>query len=437
VPHTSPTSGLGRDFWLYRLGQFVSVVGDTCNKLALAWWILSATGSATVMATVVAPAWFAQLLLTPLLGPTGDRFSRKRIAVLGDAWRFGTTAVLGVMAGLGVFHLPAIIAVSLVHAIGSALFASISTSIIPQLVRPEQLETAIHRDQAITPVATILGGLLGGAAITTLGPAVALLIDAGTFLVAAAATMAIAAMTPPAATRRYSARVWLAELKQGVRVVTKIPVELGIAIVAGLLNLALAPFDIALVYFVKEASHQPAWVLGLLETSSSVGAILGALALGRMQRHVRRSNLIFLAIATSGVVAVALPWTYGVVLPLIALLLFGVCVIVANVSLRSQSTIAMPGELRSRASTVRMFITAIGAPAGVAVTGYLIERFGLIATLAVSGGAVVALSFGLFLIPDYRAFFDASPADVAGFYTRHYPAAFAAGPVVRDDGAAA
>lgn len=435
--HTSASPGLGRDFWVYRLGQFASVIGDTCNKLALAWWILKTTGSATSMATVVAPATFAQLLLVPLFGPIGDRFRRKQVAMIGDGWRFLTTMALGIMAGTGRFNLPAIIVISLLHAVGSALFASVSTSIIPQLVRPDQIEAAIHRDQAITPVGTILGGVIGGAVVATLGPAAALVMDAGSFFVATVATASIASTTVPAATRRYSVRAWFDELKQGVRVVTKIPVEFGTAIVSGLLNFALAPFDIALAYFVTEATHQPAWLLGLLETSVSLGAIIGAMTLGGMQRYVRRSNLIFIGIAVTGVVTMLLPWTYDVVLPLLALLIFGIAVIVANVSLRSQTTIAMPDELRSRALSVRAFITAIGAPAGIAVTGYLIEGFGLTATLSVSGGAVLALSFLLFLIPGYRAFFDASAADAARFYERNYPAAFAAttmsmtGPIMR------
>ncbi|MCE9575977.1 MAG: MFS transporter [Deltaproteobacteria bacterium] len=392
------------------------------------------------MATVVAPVTFVQLLLTPLFGPIGDRCSRKRIAMLGDGWRLVTTAALAMMALSGTFHLGAVIVISLVHAVGSALFTSVSQSIIPQLVEPEHVETAIVRDQAITPVGTIIGGVVGGMAISILGPGGALLIDAGTFLLATAATASIAATPVPVSPHGYSTRMWLDELKQGFRVVTTIRVELGVAILAGLLNLALAPLDIALAYFVKEAQHQPAWLLGLLETSISLGAILGAMSIGAMQRYLRKSSLIFIGIATSGVVTMLLPWMYGVVLPVLALLTFGVCVIVANIPLRSQTTIAMPDELRSRATSVRTFIGAIAAPAGIAMTGWLVTNLGLEATLVVSGGAVFALSFGLFLIPSYRAFFDASAADASRFYKQYYPQAFAsseASPSAPRDGAAA
>jgi MFS transporter, DHA3 family, macrolide efflux protein len=54
---SSTTAGLGRDFWLFRLGQAISIVGDSCGAIALAWWILDATGSAAVMSSVLAPAY--------------------------------------------------------------------------------------------------------------------------------------------------------------------------------------------------------------------------------------------------------------------------------------------------------------------------------------------------------------------------------------------
>ncbi|QDE89545.1 hypothetical protein BHS06_11555 [Myxococcus xanthus] len=428
---TSPPQ-LGRDFWLYRLGQLASVVGDSCNKLALAWWILGETGSAATMATIIAPVTFVQLLLIPLFGPIGDRFSRKHVALISDAWRFGTALVLGLMALRGYFNLPIIVAVALLHGVGSALFMSVSQSIIPQLVRREHVELAIQKDQAITPVGTILGGVVGGVVVSWLGPAGALLIDAGTYFIATAATASISAVTtaPSAESangQMYTVRAWFNELKEGVRVVTSVPIELGVAVLAGLLNLAIAPLDISLAYFVKEAQHQPAWLLGLLETSMSIGAIIGAMTLGSVQRWVRRSTIVFIGIAASGVAIMVLPWARGVLFPSTMLLLFGTAVIAANIPLKTQTTLAMPDAFRSRATSVRIFIGAIAAPAGIAVTGWLISTFGLETTLLVSGGSVLALSFAVFLIPNYRVFFDADADVTSRFYVEHYPEAFSRG----------
>jgi MFS transporter, DHA3 family, macrolide efflux protein len=419
---------LGRDFWLYRLGQLVSIVGDSCTRLAMAWWILGDTGSASKMAAIVAPVTFVQIALIPLFGPIGDKFSRKWVAVLGDVWRSGTTLVLGIMVATGYFNLPVIIFVSVLHGVGTALFFSVSESIVPQIVSRENVEAALRQEQAIMPIGTILGGLVAGVAVSWMHPAGAFLIDAVTFLVAAAASASIRADTTAreavSTCGRYTARTWFKELKEGVRVVVKIPLELGVAILAGLLNLAIAPIDISLAYFVREAQQQPPWMLGVLETSMSTGTIVGTMLLGALQHRMRRSDLIVIGIVSSAVAAIVLPRSSGVVAPAVVMLTFGVGVVIANIPLRTQTAIAMPDEYRSRAGSVRRFIAAIAAPAGIAVTGLLIEGLGLRTTLLLSGATVLALSFGLFLIPNYRTFFDASTEVTSQFYKKHYPGAF-------------
>jgi len=79
-------TGLGRDFWLFRLGQAISVLGDSCGAIALSWWILDATGSAVVMSSVLAPAMVVRIVLTPLFGPLGDRVTRKKLIIVSDLW---------------------------------------------------------------------------------------------------------------------------------------------------------------------------------------------------------------------------------------------------------------------------------------------------------------------------------------------------------------
>ena len=41
--------GLGSDFWLFQAGQMISIVGDACGNIALAWWILDVTASPTAI----------------------------------------------------------------------------------------------------------------------------------------------------------------------------------------------------------------------------------------------------------------------------------------------------------------------------------------------------------------------------------------------------
>ena len=138
-------SKLGQDFWLYQSGQVISTVGDACGNIALTWWILDVTGSPATISTILAPAMIVQTLLTPVLGPLGDRLSRKRLILTSDLVRGIAIAVLAAAALRGSFSVPVMIGVYALFAARSALFNSNHMSIVPQLVPADALQEQCER----------------------------------------------------------------------------------------------------------------------------------------------------------------------------------------------------------------------------------------------------------------------------------------------------
>lgn len=75
--------GFGRDFWLYRVGQFISTLGDSCTTVATGWWILEQTHSPELMSTIMLVGISTRLVIHPILSPLGDRLSRKGLMLSG------------------------------------------------------------------------------------------------------------------------------------------------------------------------------------------------------------------------------------------------------------------------------------------------------------------------------------------------------------------
>jgi MFS family permease len=186
---------LGMDFWNYRLGQLVSLLGDSCSSIALAWWILDKTGSAAVMSSVLAPAMLIRILLLPLLGPLGDKYSRKHLIVIADIGRFVMGAAIAAMVYFDNFNLGLLITAFLISSIGSALFGVASPGIVPNLVTRDQFQIANQQSQAINSVAAILGGILGGVIVSSVGIFGAFVFDMGSYLIAAFCSARIKANT--------------------------------------------------------------------------------------------------------------------------------------------------------------------------------------------------------------------------------------------------
>lgn len=57
--------GLGRDFWWFRGGEFLSELGGYAQTLAIAWWVLELTDSAASMSMVLVLKLITGLMSAP------------------------------------------------------------------------------------------------------------------------------------------------------------------------------------------------------------------------------------------------------------------------------------------------------------------------------------------------------------------------------------
>lgn len=419
---------LGSDFWKYRLGQLISLLGDSCSGIALAWWILDKTGSAASMSTVLAPAMLVRIILLPLFGPLGDNFSRKNLIIISDIWRFVFTGVLVVMVYLNYFNLPILSITYILISIGSALFSAASGGIVPQLVARENIQLASQQAQAINSFAGLIGGIIGGVVVTFGGVIGAFILDAISYLLAAIMVTLIRANTKPE--RELSNQAissfnhWKNELLDGFKILYRIPVLFWLCMVAMLMNLALSPLGIILPVLAKEGRNLPPWFLGGLESSISLGAIVGAFSLSTLQKYVKPHFFFVGSIAMIGVGVVLLPWVPNLYLPLTVLFWIGLGSTWANIPLGTQVSLSVPNNYLSRIGSIMNFLCTGISPLGVAGAGILISHLGLTQSLVLMGGGLILLTPLILLIPNIKDFLSANPKDAKEFFSKKYPKAF-------------
>ncbi|MGZ3694711.1 MAG: MFS transporter [Bdellovibrionota bacterium] len=416
---------LGRDFWNFRFGQLVSLLGDSCSNIALAWWILDKTGSAVQMSSVLAPAMLVRTFLLPLMGPFGDRFERRKLIVFADAWRMVFTLILAGMVYFDFYNLPLLILDFMMISIGSALFNAASGGIVAQIVGKEKIQLAMQQSQAINSLGSIAGGILGGVIVSLSGVLGAFLVDAISYLVAGIFTFLIKADTKPkritAQKTGSAAALWFDELLEGFKLLYRIPVLFWICVVAMFMNFSLSPLGVVLPMLAKEARNMPAWYLGGLESSIGLGAIVGAFTLAIPKKLMSTHWVLLLAIAMIGAGVALLPWTPTVALPLSVLFWIGIGSTWANVLIGTQVALGVPDAFRSRIGSIMGFLCNGVSPLGIASAGFLISYLGLSESLVLMGAGVLVLTPLMLLIPLFKAFICASPSEAEVFIGSHYP----------------
>jgi MFS family permease len=159
-----------------------SLVGDWLSFVAVGMLALDRGGGPLDLALVLAAHALPAALLSPVWGAVVDRFDRRRLLVLADA--AAGLVTIGMAAAAAAGWLGAVQMLLLARSALTAVVPPAESAALRHVVAPDELGRANAILAGTWSVAFVLGMALGGA-VATLGPALAILLDAATFLAAA------------------------------------------------------------------------------------------------------------------------------------------------------------------------------------------------------------------------------------------------------------
>ncbi|MGW4888176.1 MFS transporter [Streptomyces murinus] len=390
---TGPRPGLwrNRDFNLLWTGQSLSDLGGAMVDLALPLLVLQQTGSPT-RAGVVGTAGLVTTLVCRLpAGVLADRFDRRRLMIVCDALRIAVYALLGWAVLTGAAHLPVILAVVIAGAAATAVFSTAEHASVRSLVRPDQLASAVARNEARTYGVSLAGPPLGGL-LFGLGRFLPFLGNALSFLVSLAAVCWI--RRPLHEPRKEVAAPIGASTAEGLRFLLGHPFLRALPAIAAPLNMAFTGMIFAMTLALRRAGVAPVLV-GLAGAIFALGGLLGAFAAPALQRRLRLPVLItLLCWATAALMAVSTLLSGSVLaaVPLAAAVFLGPT---ANATLFAHQAAVTPDHLQGR--VVSGVLLAAGSAAALApvLAGALLAHWSpgpamLVFPALVVGAAVTA-----------------------------------------------
>ena len=161
----------------------VSLCGDWLSMVAVSVLALTHGGGAVAVALVFAAHTLPAAVLSPVAGALVDRVDRRRVLIIADLLASLTTAGMAIAAASG-----SVTAVQLLLLLRSAITSAVppgEMAALRRLVPGDELIAANSILAATWSTAYVVGMVLGGVA-ATLGPTIALALDAASFAVAAA-----------------------------------------------------------------------------------------------------------------------------------------------------------------------------------------------------------------------------------------------------------
>lgn len=287
-----------RDFTLYWAGGLTSNSGTWLQNVTAGVHIYILTGSA-LMVGVLSAATFLPILLFGLWGGVAsDRMDRRRIVIVAHAAAMGTTAVLTILAVLGLVTPLILIANAFFVNTAWAFAKPALVTMLPVLVDRDELVDATATNSLQYMLGQLLGPLLSAVVLAVATPAVAYGLNTLTFLGPIVAMLLIRSVPLPAP--RDLGISPTSALREGFRYVQNQPVIAALLIgVASTSALPEAVRTLSPVYAVEVLAGNDS-AAGLIIGGHSAGAVAVLLLIPVLRRRLGDSRLLRLGILVQG-----------------------------------------------------------------------------------------------------------------------------------------
>jgi MFS family permease len=355
-----------RDLRLLVAGNLVTGLGTQATLVALPYQLYVQTGSAFLTGLLGAVELGPLVALALLGGALADRFDRRRLLLLDQV---ALVATAGALAGLA--FAPGDPPLALLYLLGGLLagFGAVQnvtrSAIVPNLVDPAHLRSALALNFGLYQLTLVVGPALGGVLIGLLGVGAAYAIDAGSCLAMVGALIGMAPQPPHAEGATVPIGRSIADGLRFVRANRALTGSFAIDLVAMTFGMPRALFPVLSV----SVYHAGAEGTGVLFAALSAGATVAALTTGWLE-HARRLGLIVVWAVVVWGVSIALVGLAGSLV--VAAVLLAVAGAADSVSAVCRTTInqtVTPDALRGRMSSVFSLVVTSGPRLGDVESG--------------------------------------------------------------------
>jgi MFS family permease len=358
------------------IANAISLVGNVFTMIAIPWFVLQTTGSATQTGIT----GFFTILPVVLAGFFGgtliDRLGYKRTSIISDLASGVTSALIPLLyltVGLEFWQLMVLV---FLGALLDSPGGTARHALLPELA--EQAGMPIERATSLAHViewsARLVGAPLAGLLIGVIGTANVLWLDAASFFISAGLVWIL--VPGIAAHEEKETGDYLNELKEGLRFIANDSLILALVIMLMLTNFLDAYFGGVLQpVYVKEV-YGKALYLGLLLSANGGGAVIGGLIFAAIGHRLPRHTTFVSAFVFTGLRF----WVYALYPPVWILILV---TLITSLGAGPISPIIgsiqfeqVPQNMRGRVFGAITAGVAVAMPLGVLLGGVLTENLG-------------------------------------------------------------
>ena len=381
-----------RNFQLFFSGQLISLIGTWMQNLAQAWLVYRLTGSMVLLGAVGFSSQIPIFFLAPLGGIVADQYPRQRVVIATQTSAMLLALGLAALTLTGTVRIWHIFVLSALLGAVNAFDIPARQSFIVEMVGKADLMNAIALNSSMFNASRVLGPAIAGILVAAIGEGWCFFAN-GISYIAVIVGLALMRVAPHQAVAQRGSPA--ANIAEGFRFVIRHPAIHALLILLGIASVTAMPFTVLMPVFADRILHGGPKALGWLTGSAGVGALAAALLLASRQTLKGLSGWIAAAATAlgAGLVIFALSRTFWFSAAILVAVGFAMMLQMGSSNTLIQSMV--PDHLRGRVMSVYSMMFTGMAPFGALLAGFVADRFGAPATVAM-GGVICLAAAGIF-----------------------------------------
>ena len=381
-----------RNFAIYTTGNIFSHTGLWVQRLAVGWLSWTLTESAFWVAAVAFADLFPVVVLGPFGGVLADRIDRLKVVVFCQSLSVVQSLLLFSFVYFDMITIELLFALALFQGAVGGFNQPARQSLIPSLVKKEDLTSAVAINSIIFNVARFIGPAIAGVVIAAYGLAPAFAINAVSYLCVIFALLIM--NLPPREPSTGRQLTILGDMLLGFRYTTRHATIGPLILLSLAMSLLVRPMNELLPAATELLFAAGAGGLAMLTAARGVGATIAGLVLAKRHNIDGLAARVVFSALLSVISVFVFIATEFLWVGVFALVVFGYAMTSSGVGTMTMIQVKVDNRVRGRVLSFNGLINR-GVPAlGGVVMGWVADRAGLYWPLAAGAG----LCFVVFLI---------------------------------------
>jgi MFS family permease len=384
-----PPSLHHRKFRIIWLGMLISVAGSQMQVSAIHWHIreLSGTPDPLALGGIGLVRILPVILFSIISGPVADTLNRRNILLVTQCVQIIIAVILAALTFSNHINIGLIYALTALQAAAIAFDLPARQAMIPNIVPEKDLPNAYSIQSIAFNSGAIIGPMLGGLIIATLGQGYTYFFNAITFL---AVVMALLMIGNVAQDINKGSGISLVAVREGIHFIFSKPIILSTMLI-----------DFAATFFASANTMLPIVArdilkvgeigYGFLSAGQSIGSVIASLIISQLSEIKRQGRVFLGSVFLFGLAAILFGISNGLILAMLALIIMGAADSVSTIIRNTIRQLNTPDHIRGRMVSINQIFFQGGPQLGEVEAGIVGKLFGVPAAI-ISGGIGVILS---------------------------------------------